>query len=105
MAARKQDTHLFNTHFMCEDTASLELSFRVTTAYTAEILAGYQVLAWITQLGSSSLPYLGKIALNPRFSRVILFTMVTGVYCINHKVKPQSLIGEQQVSAIQSSES
>lgn len=83
MAAGKQDTHLFNTLFLCEDTASLELSFRVTTAYIAEILAGYQVFAWITQLGSSSLLYLGKIVLNPRFSQVILFTMVTGIYCIN----------------------
>ena len=53
------------------------------TAYIAEILAGYQVLAWITQLGSLSLPYLGKTVLNPRFPQVILFTMVTGIYCIN----------------------
>lgn len=83
MAAGKQDTHLFNTLFLCEDTVSLELSFRVTTAYIAEILAGYQVFAWITQLGSSPLLYLGKIVLNPRFSQVILFTMVTGIYCIN----------------------
>lgn len=83
MAAGKQDTHLLNTLFLCEDTASLELSFRVTTAYIAEILAGYQVFAWITQLESSSLLYLGKIVLNPRFSQVILFTMVTGIYCIN----------------------
>lgn len=72
MTTGKQETHLINTLFLCEDTASLELSFCVTTAYIAKILAGYQVLAWITQLGSSSLPYLGKTELNLRFSQVIL---------------------------------